>query len=82
MKPLMKAPAYCIIREQRMFIAHGQSTAKAMAKVRRAGHKCWNLPPLSRKDGKLIATKPWEAKFCQFLPHGPISGTDAFLVSP
>jgi hypothetical protein len=36
----------------------GQAAAKAMAKELRAEHKRWNLPLLSWKDGKVVATKP------------------------
>lgn len=39
-------------------IARGQAAAKAMAKELRAEHKRWNLPLLSWKDGKVVATKP------------------------
>ena len=36
----------------------GQAAPKAMAKELRAEHKRWNLPLLSWKDGKIVATKP------------------------
>jgi streptomycin 6-kinase len=39
-------------------VLRGQAAAKAMAKDLRAEHKRWNLPLLSWKDGKVIATKP------------------------
>lgn len=39
-------------------VQRGQAAAKAMAKELRAEHKRWNLPLLSWKDGKIIATKP------------------------
>lgn len=45
-------------KEQPAFIARGQAAARAMAKELRAEHKRWNLPLLSWKDGKIIATKP------------------------
>ncbi|MEO8617352.1 MAG: hypothetical protein ABI600_19625 [Luteolibacter sp.] len=45
-------------KEQPAFIARSQAAAKAMAKELRAEHKRWNLPLLSWKDGKVIATKP------------------------
>jgi hypothetical protein len=55
MKPLKTAPPS---KEQPAFIARGQAAAKAMAKELRAEHKRWNLPLLSWKDGKVVATKP------------------------
>jgi hypothetical protein len=55
MKPLKTAQ---IPKEQPAFIARGQAAAKAMAKELRAEHKRWNLPLLSWKDGKVVATKP------------------------
>jgi hypothetical protein len=39
-------------------VQRGQAAAKAMAKELRAEHKRWNLPLLSWKDGKIVATKP------------------------
>lgn len=39
-------------------VQRAQAAAKAMAKERRAEHKRWNLPLLSWKYGKVIATKP------------------------
>jgi hypothetical protein len=39
-------------------VQRGQAAAKAMAKELRAEHKRWNLPLLSWKNGKVIATKP------------------------
>jgi hypothetical protein len=39
-------------------VQRGQAAAKAMAKELRAEHKRWNLPLLSWKDGKVVATKP------------------------
>ena len=39
-------------------VQRGQAAAKAMAKELRADHKRWNLPLLSWKNGKIIATKP------------------------
>jgi hypothetical protein len=47
-----------LAKEQPAFIARGQAAARAMAKELRAEHKRWNLPLLSWKDGKIIATKP------------------------
>lgn len=47
-----------VSKEQSSFIAHTQAAAKLMAKELRAEHKRWNLPLLSWKDGKIIATKP------------------------
>lgn len=44
--------------EQPAFITRGQLAAKVMAKELRAEHKRWNLPLLSWKDGKVVATKP------------------------
>jgi hypothetical protein len=58
MKPLKKAPSTRSAKEQPAFLAHGQAAAKAMAKELRAEHKRWNLPLLSWKDGKVVATKP------------------------
>ncbi|MFM2199003.1 MAG: hypothetical protein RLZZ505_2435 [Verrucomicrobiota bacterium] len=45
-------------KEQPAFVARGQAAAKAMAKELRADHKRWNLPLLSWKEGKIVATKP------------------------
>ncbi len=45
-------------KEQPAFLARGQAAAKTMAKELRAEHKRWNLPLLSWKDGKIIASKP------------------------
>jgi chemotaxis regulatin CheY-phosphate phosphatase CheZ len=39
-------------------IQRGEAAAKLMAKELRAAHKRWNLPLLSWKDGKVVATKP------------------------
>lgn len=39
-------------------VQRGQAAAKAMAKELRAEHKRWNLPLLSWKNGKIVATKP------------------------
>jgi hypothetical protein len=47
-----------ISEEQSAFLARTQAAAKLMAKELRAEHKRWNLPLLSWKDGKIIATKP------------------------
>lgn len=49
-----KTPA----KETHPSILRGQAAAKAMAKELRAEHKRWNLPLLSWKDGKIVATKP------------------------
>jgi hypothetical protein len=49
-----KAPA----KETHPSILRGQAAAKLMAKELRAEHKRWNLPLLSWKDGKVVATKP------------------------
>jgi len=43
--------------KQPEFIARGQAAARIMAKELRAEHKRWNLPLLSWKDGKVVATK-------------------------
>lgn len=40
------------------FISRTKAAAKTMAKELRAEHKRWNLPLLSWKDGKIVATKP------------------------
>ena len=58
MKPLKKAPATRSAKEQPEFVVRGQAAAKAMAKELRAEHKRWNLPLLSWKHGKVVATKP------------------------
>lgn len=39
-------------------VQRGQAAAKAMAKEFRAELKRWNLPLLSWKDSKIVATKP------------------------
>lgn len=39
-------------------VQRGEAAAKLMARELRAEHKRWNLPLLSWKDGKIIATKP------------------------
>jgi hypothetical protein len=39
-------------------ILRGQAAAKLMSKELRAEHKRWNLPLLTWKDGKVVATKP------------------------
>jgi chemotaxis regulatin CheY-phosphate phosphatase CheZ len=39
-------------------VERGQAAAKLMSKELRAEHKRWNLPLLSWKDGKVVATKP------------------------
>ncbi len=39
-------------------VQRGQAAAKIMAKELRAEHKRWNMPLLSWKDGKIVATKP------------------------
>lgn len=58
MKSLKKAPATRSAKEQPAFLAHGQAAARLMANEPRAEHKRWNLPLLSWKDGKFVATKP------------------------
>jgi hypothetical protein len=58
MKPLKQAPATRSAKEKPAFLAHGEAAAKAMAKELRAEHKRWNLPLLSWKNGKVVATKP------------------------
>jgi hypothetical protein len=58
MKPLKKAPATRSAKEQPAFVVRGQAAAKAMARELRAEHKRWNLPLLSWKNGKVVATKP------------------------
>lgn len=50
---ISKAPPQAMTAVQR-----GQAAAKAMAKELRADHKRWNLPLLSWKNGKVVATKP------------------------
>jgi len=57
MKSLKKVPTPSA-KEQPAFLARGQAAAKAMAKELRAEHKRWNLPLLTWKDGKVVATKP------------------------
>ena len=44
-------------KEQPAFITRSQAAAKVMAKELRAEHKRWNLPMLSWKNGKVVATK-------------------------
>ncbi len=39
-------------------VQRGEAAAKLMAKELRAEHKRWNLPLLSWKNGKIVATKP------------------------
>jgi hypothetical protein len=39
-------------------VQRGEAAAKLMAKELRAEYKRWNLPLLSWKNGKIIATKP------------------------
>ena len=39
-------------------VQRGQAAAKAMARELRVEHKRWNLPQLSWKDGKVVASKP------------------------
>lgn len=39
-------------------VERDKAAAKAMAKELRAEHKRWNLPLLSWKDGRGVATKP------------------------
>ncbi len=46
------------VKETHPSILRGQAAAKAMAKELRAEHKRWNLPLLTWKDGKVVATKP------------------------
>lgn len=50
----LKPPA----KEVHPSILRGQAAAKLMAKELTAEHKRWNLPLLSWKDGKVVATKP------------------------
>ena len=45
-------------QEQPAFITRGEAAAKAMAKDLRAEYKRWNLPLLSWKNGKVVASKP------------------------
>jgi hypothetical protein len=47
-----------LTKEQPAFIARSHAAAKVMAKELHAEHKRWNLPLLSWKDGKVVATKP------------------------
>ena len=56
MKPTIKSPAP--VKATHPSILLGHAAAKAMAKELRAEHKRWNLPLLSSKNGKVIATKP------------------------
>ena len=58
MKSTKTATAPRISKEQSEFIARTQAAAKLMAKELTAEHKRWNLPLLSWKDGKVVATKP------------------------
>ncbi len=58
MKPTKTDPSARVAKEQPAFIARGQAAAKLMAKELRAEHKRWNMPLLSWKDGKVVATKP------------------------
>ena len=58
MEPRKKAPASRSAKEQPAFVVRGQAAAKSMAKEPRAEHKRWNLPLLSWKDGRVVATKP------------------------
>ncbi len=39
-------------------VQRGQAATEAMAKELRAEHKRWNLPLLSWKDSKVVASKP------------------------
>ena len=39
-------------------VQRGEAAAKLMAKELTAEHKRWNLPLLSWKEGKVVATKP------------------------
>jgi len=39
-------------------VQRGQAAAKIMARELRAEHKRWNMPLLSWKNGKVVATKP------------------------
>jgi hypothetical protein len=57
MKSLKTAEKPRISQEQPEFIVRAQAAAKIMAKELRAEHKRWNLPLLSWKDGKVVATK-------------------------
>lgn len=59
-------------KEQPAFIARGQAAAKTMAKELRAEHKRWNLPLLSWKNGKVVASKPEFTRFCQFCKLTPV----------
>jgi hypothetical protein len=56
MTPEIKATA--ATKETHPSILRGQAAAKLMAKELRAEHKRWNMPLLSWKDGKVVATKP------------------------
>ena len=58
MKAHETSPDSCASKEQPAFIARSEAAAKAMAKELRAEHKRWNLPLLSWKNGKVVATKP------------------------
>lgn len=52
------ATAPRISKEQSEFIARTRAAAKLMAKELTAEHRRWNLPLLSWKNGKVVATKP------------------------
>ena len=58
MKPTKPVRSSGTAKEQPAFITRSQAAAKLMAKYIRAEHKRWNLPLLSWKDGKVVATKP------------------------
>ncbi len=40
------------------FVTRNEAAAKIMAKELRAEHKRWNMPLLTWKNGKVVATKP------------------------
>jgi len=58
MKTPENNPSKLAPNEQPAFIARSQAAAKVMAKDLRAEHKRWNLPLLSWKDGKVVASEP------------------------
>ena len=45
-------------KESHPAILRGEAAAKVMARELRAEHRRWNLPLLSEKDGKIVASKP------------------------
>jgi len=58
MKPSKADPSSASPKGQPAFVARGQAAAKIMARDLRAEYKRWNMPLLSWKNGKVVATKP------------------------